>query len=700
MMAAAAGAAAAPRVLPPQQPPQPPVRQFVPVGGPADRPPPPPLPPLQQQQHQQQERGYGGGGYGGGGYGGGGAAGGYSAATGGHSSYGHAPRRRHHGHKMMDAYEIDQILRIQYAATHGGHPYSEDYYHQAWANRHLGARNARAFAPEALRELLGQQGAAAAGPPAGTPPRPGSAAAASGNGEAGSNNGALSAPRVFADLSGLGKVVLNNIRTPRMLMDVGGALAGGASSGNGGGGGIDGDAGGWAKAGKGGKKGAATASAAAAAPAVVAHRPLQQEPLLAARIMVEDCVGLLLDVDDIDRTFAQAVALAHDQGAGAEARRALPAGAADLRARRSALLCGIIRSLRVQESNAAFLAIGGGGGAGGGKKQQQQQQGAAAAAAAAAQDRVLRRVVALSKGRALLSRALRLLHPPRDAAAAADRASPLYTGGLGGRGLGVELLLAVLRNYRALFGAGGGAAAAGGAGASVGGAAAKGAEGEAAADARRRVDATVSLAEAAAEAVRRLTAPSDVAFLLQGFCQAAAAAAAGGGGDEDGGGGARGGNNNASSSSSPLLPLHASAGGADPASNPPWLGHVLATLLLRGQELGLGAAGEAGTGRRAGAGAGGGKEEAELAALAAADRPAPEAQAAWSRAVKAFGDLYLAHLAAVRGGVKGGGGGGAAAAGASAAPALLACKETMRALMPAAGPEQQAEIRAYMDVLR
>ena len=32
-----------------------------------------------------------------------------------------------------------------------------------------------------------------------------------------------------------------------------------------------------------------------------AQRPLEQEPLLAARIMIEDCMNLLLDVEDIDR---------------------------------------------------------------------------------------------------------------------------------------------------------------------------------------------------------------------------------------------------------------------------------------------------------------------------------------------------------------------------------------------------------------
>ena len=34
------------------------------------------------------------------------------------------------------------------------------------------------------------------------------------------------------------------------------------------------------------------------------RRRLEDEPLLAARIVVEDCLSLLLDVDDIDRMWA------------------------------------------------------------------------------------------------------------------------------------------------------------------------------------------------------------------------------------------------------------------------------------------------------------------------------------------------------------------------------------------------------------
>ena len=42
-------------------------------------------------------------------------------------------------------------------------------------------------------------------------------------------------------------------------------------------------------------------------------RPLEQEPLLAARIMIEDCMCLLLDVDDIDRMFIMANGYREDE---------------------------------------------------------------------------------------------------------------------------------------------------------------------------------------------------------------------------------------------------------------------------------------------------------------------------------------------------------------------------------------------------
>jgi hypothetical protein len=39
-------------------------------------------------------------------------------------------RLRSFGSEMMAADEINYILRIQHMATHGGHPYLEDFYYQ------------------------------------------------------------------------------------------------------------------------------------------------------------------------------------------------------------------------------------------------------------------------------------------------------------------------------------------------------------------------------------------------------------------------------------------------------------------------------------------------------------------------------------------------------------------------------------------
>jgi hypothetical protein len=66
---------------------------------------------------------------------------------------------------------------------------------QAYLNKYYGGRNALVFAPAELRDLASEHAA---------------------------HEGAE--PR-FADLSGLGKIVLSNIRTPKMLMDVGAGAA-------------------------------------------------------------------------------------------------------------------------------------------------------------------------------------------------------------------------------------------------------------------------------------------------------------------------------------------------------------------------------------------------------------------------------------------------------------------------------------------
>jgi hypothetical protein len=79
-------------------------------------------------------------------------------------------------------------------------------YPQAYLNKYYGGRNALIFAPAELRDLANDSSAHE-----GSEPR-------------------------FADLSGLGKIVLSNIRTPKMLMDV----SGGSAATHGGKGGKDG----------------------------------------------------------------------------------------------------------------------------------------------------------------------------------------------------------------------------------------------------------------------------------------------------------------------------------------------------------------------------------------------------------------------------------------------------------------------------
>ena len=65
-------------------------------------------------------------------------------------------------------------------------------------------------------------------------------------------------------------------------------------------------------------------------------RPLEQEPQLAARIMIEDCMCLLLDVDDIDRLHAAYQGVRDDEG--------------PLRQRRALLMEGFAVSLRLSDS--------------------------------------------------------------------------------------------------------------------------------------------------------------------------------------------------------------------------------------------------------------------------------------------------------------------------------------------------------------
>ncbi len=68
----------------------------------------------------------------------------------------------------------------------------------------------------------------------------------------------------------------------------------------------------------------------------MAVKPLEQEPQLAARIMIEDCMCLLLDVDDIDRLHGAYQGMRDNEG--------------PLRQRRALLMEGFAASLHLTDS--------------------------------------------------------------------------------------------------------------------------------------------------------------------------------------------------------------------------------------------------------------------------------------------------------------------------------------------------------------
>ena len=254
-------------------------------------------------------------------------------------------RGRTFGSRYMKSDEIENILQMQWRSLHQGVPYSEDYYYQAFVHKYYGGKNQKLFAPESVRELAPTEKVAA---------------------------DEIS----FVKLEGLGKVPFSNIRRPRPLMDVTAEELKKQIEG------------------KEGEEG------------MMAHRtvrPLGQEPLLAARIMIEDCMCLILDVLDVDAIFAAGGA----QFENADA----------LRTRRSLLLNGLTVSMRLPES-----ATGGSGIADG------------------LSDGVFLRLATLPKGRSLIARSIRVIYPPKEALEAVNNTAP-----------NLRVLWAVLRNCRALF---------------------------------------------------------------------------------------------------------------------------------------------------------------------------------------------------------------------------------------------------------
>ncbi|CAM6095101.1 unnamed protein product [Calypogeia fissa] len=225
--------------------------------------------------------------------------------------------------KYMTVEEIENIVRIQWAATHSGDPYVDDYYHQAvQAKLSRGSPHGRRhFSPSHLRDLP-------------------------------SHTRATVEPHAYLQVDALGRVPFSSIRRPRPLLDVdSGQVSGGLLNRLQGDGSVD---------------------------AVSQYRPLEQEPMLAARIAIEEGLCLLLDVDDIDRLLTTSQP---------------PDGGAQLRRRRQLLVEGVAASLQLVGTSGDDGVSGGFTGI------------------TTKDDLLFLRLVSLPKGRKLLTRYLQLLIP-------------------------------------------------------------------------------------------------------------------------------------------------------------------------------------------------------------------------------------------------------------------------------------------------
>ncbi|CAN1157974.1 Protein PAT1 homolog [Linum perenne] len=216
--------------------------------------------------------------------------------------------------KYMSADELEGILRMQLAATHSNDPYVDDYYNQ-------GCRAKKSVGAKLRHHFC----------PTHLRDLPPGARV---NAE----------PHAFLKVDALGRVPFSSIRRPRPLLEV--EPPNSSDGGNN--------------------------------ELTVSEKPLEQEPMLAARVTIEDGLCLLLDVDDIDRFLEF---------------NPLPDGGAHLRRRRQVLLEGLATSLQLVDPL--------------GKSGQTVGH-------AAEDDIVFLRVVSLPKGRKLLSRYLQLLFPAGD----------------------------------------------------------------------------------------------------------------------------------------------------------------------------------------------------------------------------------------------------------------------------------------------
>ncbi|XP_022851800.1 protein PAT1 homolog 1-like isoform X2 [Olea europaea var. sylvestris] len=213
--------------------------------------------------------------------------------------------------KYMSTDEIENILRMQLAATHSNDPYVDDYYYQAClAKKSAGAKLKHHFCPTILKD---------------------SSSRAHANDE----------PHAFLQVDALGRISFSSIHRPRPLLEVD----------------------------------CPNTSGSASAEQQAVEKPLDQEPMLVARVTIEDCICCLLEVDDIDR-FLQF--------------NQLQDGGSQLRHRRQVLLEGLASSLQLVDhlgKNGHTVDL------------------------APEDDLVFLRLISLPKGRKLISRYLQLLSP-------------------------------------------------------------------------------------------------------------------------------------------------------------------------------------------------------------------------------------------------------------------------------------------------
>lgn len=401
-----------------------------------------------------------------------------------HAGYQHPQafqhQRRHRFRGLyMPSETIAHILRIQWAAVHTSRPYSEDYYYQAFIAKNFNGANAAAFAPDHVREIAPQERM----------------------GEAGTN---------WVPIEGLGKIAMSNIRRPKPLMELPTASSGPAASSE-------------ESSGKGSVLGVVAGQ----------PRPLEQEPMLAARIMVEDVMCLLLDVDDVERLFRQA---------DATGRRVEDPEM--LRRRRAALMEGMAASFRLPDTTTL--------------------PGAQQAAGDSASDGVFLRLMTLPKGRTLLASALRRLFSPYASPTPDEARGGVHAASIRAQ---ARVIWVVMRNLRALFGTLPPVDP-------VASVAKLSKEGEAAGTLRAAaMQTTANVAVAAGEAIHRLESP-------QACVEALSAAIAGDlsiSGPEGSGAAAE------------LLPLVAPPGLQPADFTAHWLADLLTALLERANVLGLGA---------------------------------------------------------------------------------------------------------------